>query len=100
MLLGAAGLLAVLQPTLLKIIEELSHKPVLVTEKVCVPLTNSQGGVVSDSTGQPVCHWVDRTRLIEPSRNPPEDTSVRIDGLGIHIALDVTQHRTPPHTSG
>jgi hypothetical protein len=90
-ILASAALVVALTPLLTKLIEELSHEAVLVTEQVLVPVEDSQGNVVHDNAGKPVLHWVERPRIVESERQPREETAVDIKGpLGITIGYKST----------
>lgn len=85
-IIASAALVAALTPLLVRAIEALSHKTVVVTEQLAVPVEDSQGNVVRDTFDQPVLQWVDRTRILESSDKPRDETTVNIKGpLGISI---------------
>jgi hypothetical protein len=85
-IIAAAALVVALTPLLTKLIEALSHEAVLVTEQVLVPVEDSQRKVVHDNAGQPVLHWIERSRIVESAEQPREETAVDIKGpLGITI---------------
>lgn len=85
-IIASAAVIAALTPLLIKAFETLAYKPVVVTEQVIVPVEDSKGNVVLDANGNPVLHWVDRTRVIETDTRPRDETSVDIKGpLGISI---------------
>ena len=89
-LLVSAALAAVLGPTITRVIGALTHRPVLVTETVAVPVEDAAGNVVRDARGNPVLQWVDRRRFVEPARGAPDAGPVRVEGYGLKIELGNT----------
>ncbi len=79
-ILASAALVLSITPFLSKIISALSHKRVLVKEKVLVPVEDSSGNVVRDSFGEPILHWLERSRLLESSEEMPSKTKMVLKG--------------------
>jgi hypothetical protein len=90
-IIASAAVIAALTPLLVKAFETLAYKPVVVKEQIVVAVEDSQGNVVRDANGNPVLHWVDRTRVIETDTRPRDETSVDIKGpLGISVGYKST----------
>ncbi|HKP53389.1 MAG TPA: hypothetical protein VJ183_12170 [Chloroflexia bacterium] len=79
-IIASAALIAVLTPTIQKLISALTRKSVVVEEQVLIPVEDSRGNVIMDKDGQPILHWVTRTELIESKNKPQEETSTSISG--------------------
>lgn len=85
-IIATAALIAALTPTVSRILEKLSHKPVLVEELAPVPIEDSDGNPVRDAAGNPMIEWVPRQRLIERQVSS-ESESYSISGpLGLKIS--------------
>jgi hypothetical protein len=88
-LIGTAAVILALTPVISKAISALANRPVVVTEWVCVPVEDSSGRVLRDANGDPVCTWVERARLLEPSRQGTGQEKVAISGpLGVKISYE------------
>lgn len=88
-LLASAGLVMALAPAIARVITSLSRRPVKVTETILVPVEDSKGNVIKDSTGAPVLNWVERTRLLEPGSATSGKSSASLEGpLGLKLKLD------------
>lgn len=86
-LLASSAVILSLTPILSRILASLTHKTVVTKELICVPVEDSKGNVVKDVNGQPVLHWVERTRIIESAEQ--RDDTLSIQGpIGIKIAFD------------
>ena len=79
-ILASAALVLSITPFLSKIISALSHKRVLVKEKVFVPVEDSSGNVVRDSSGEAILHWVERSRFLESSDGMSSNTKISLKG--------------------
>lgn len=86
-ILATAGLVMAATPLLKRGIRPLVHKSVVATERVLVPVEDSQGNVVRDAEGQPVLRWIDRSRLIESAASDPNQ-KIEISGFGIELKLE------------
>ena len=87
-ILASAAVIASLTPIISRTISALSHKRVITTERVLVPVEDSKGEVVRDANGNPQLHWVDRTRLLESTAAPHDRTSLKVEspvGLAINF---------------
>ena len=88
-LLATAGLVMSLAPALTRVLTSLSRRPVKVTEMVLVPVENSKGGVVQDSGGNPILHWVERTKLLESKDPTTARSSTSLEGpLGLKLKIE------------
>ena len=88
-LLATAGLVMSLAPALARVLTALSRRPVKVSEMVMVPVEDSKGGVVKDSAGNPILHWVERARLLESQDPRPAKSSTSLEGpLGLKLKID------------
>ncbi|NEP49827.1 MAG: hypothetical protein F6K65_13845 [Moorea sp. SIO3C2] len=91
-ILASAALALAITPIISKLIAALSHKKVVVKELVCVPVEDSLGNVVRDSSGEPILQWVERTRLLESSEEMGSDTQISLKGP---VGLEVTYGDSP-----
>ncbi|NEP80071.1 MAG: hypothetical protein F6K17_15540 [Okeania sp. SIO3C4] len=66
-IMASAVLILAITPVLSKVIAALSHKKVVVKELVCLPVEDSSGNVVRNSSGEPILQWVERTHFLESS---------------------------------
>jgi hypothetical protein len=87
-LIGTAAVIVALTPIILRAISALSpRKPLTITEMVCVPVEDSKGNVVRDSSDNPVLAWVERTKVLESSKE--EGQKLSISGpLGVKISYE------------
>ena len=96
-ILASAAVVAAITPLLIKVVERLTRKTALVVEKVPVALLDRNGEVVRDSSGKPICRWMDRTRIVTEQDQSPEERSVTIQGpLGIAIGIKQTPKAITP----
>jgi hypothetical protein len=86
-IVASAAVILALTPVLSRVIEALSHRPVVVEEQVLTPVEDGKGNLVRDEMGKPFLHWVNRTHLLMSQPGPRRDaSSVEIRGpLGISI---------------
>lgn len=66
-ILASAAVITSLTPILSKLISSLSRRPVVVSERILVPVEDSSGTIVVDSSGQPIMQWVEKARMVESS---------------------------------
>jgi hypothetical protein len=83
-LVGSAVLIATITPILVEVIQQLSGRSAVVVERHLRAVEDSSGNVVRDKDSQPILHWVEVPRLIEPSRRPPD---IQIKALGMQISF-------------
>lgn len=96
-LLGTAAIILALTPILSKTITAISRKNVVVHELVCIPVEDSNGNVVSDSSGEPVLQWVTRARLLESSNSTDSNTQILLKGpVGFEISYSDVPTKTLP----
>jgi hypothetical protein len=95
-ILAAAGLAVALTPLLTRALALLSHKQVLVTEKVPVAVADAHGEVVRDAAGEPVVEWVDRARFVETRAQRDPAQSLELDGLGLRVSYQSTSSSAAP----
>jgi hypothetical protein len=89
LILASAGLVAALTPVLTRVIQALSHRSVIVREKVLVPVEDARGDVVRASDGRPILYWTDRARHVDAGVPAPGNMSVAIEGpLGLKIEYE------------
>jgi hypothetical protein len=86
-IIATAALIVALTPILSKVLGALTHKQVLVTEKVLTAVEDSQGNVLKDKGGEPILQWVDRTRFVETSK-APTNRKLEIKAVGIDVRYD------------
>lgn len=79
-ILASAALVLALAPIIKKVISALSHKEVLVNEMVLVPVEDSSGNVVRDNSGNPILHWIRKTKIIESSKEPQDISDISVKG--------------------
>jgi hypothetical protein len=90
-LLASAAVIASLTPIISKTISAITHKPVIVTEQMLVPVEDSTGKVVRDSSGNPQLHWVDRKRLLEPTSTSRDRMSLKAESpIGLTVSLEAS----------
>jgi hypothetical protein len=93
-LLASAAVIASLTPIISRVISALSHKRVVTKERQLVPVEDSKGNVVRDSSGNPLLHWVDRTRLLESAAKPRDHTSLKVDSpIGLTINFEASSEQ-------
>jgi hypothetical protein len=94
-IIASAAVIVALTPVLSRVIEVLSHRPVVVEEQVLTPLEDGKGNLVCDEVGKPVLHWVNRSHLLRSELGPRRDaSSVEIRGpLGISITYQSASTR-------
>jgi hypothetical protein len=86
-IVASAALIAALTPALVRLIEALAHRSVVVEEKVLQPVENSKGEVVRDKLGEPVLQWVNRAKVIQSTLPHSDAPTVDIKGpIGISIS--------------
>lgn len=91
-ILASAALVLAITPIISKVIAALSHKKVVIKELVCVPVEDSGGNVVRDSSGEPILQWVERARILESSKEMRSDTQISLKGP---VGLEVTYGDSP-----
>ncbi len=89
---ASAALILALTPTISKVIAAISHKTVQVDEMVLIPVEDSQGNVVRDASGNPILHWVKRRKIMESSKDIPEESSMSLKGP---MGLELTYSASP-----
>ncbi len=89
---ASAALVLSITPLLSNSISALSHKTVLVKEKVLVPVEDSSGNVVRDSFGEPMLHWLERSRFLESSEEMPSSSKISLKGP---LRLEITYEDSP-----
>ena len=81
-ILASAALIVTLGPTLKSILETFLYRPVLVTEKEPVTITDDKGNIIKDEIGEVKYKWVDRARLIQPKHvESTSKTAVKFMGF-------------------
>ncbi len=85
-ILASAALVAAMTPILMKIIQSLTYKGVVVHETVLIPIEDSSGDIISDSDGNAKLQWVRRSKLLESSRDPATQ-EVKIKALGFEVEI-------------
>jgi hypothetical protein len=94
-LLASAAVILSLTPMLSRLLSDLTHKNVVVTEMVLVPVEDSRGEVVKDNNGQPILHWKERAKIIESRERSAEKNKLAIEGpFGIKITFDDSKQAT------
>ncbi|MBD1806316.1 hypothetical protein H6F98_12755 [Microcoleus sp. FACHB-SPT15] len=88
-ILASAALVAALTPILSKAIQSLTYKDVVVYETVLVPVEDSAGNVVRDSSGEPKMQWIRRSKLLESTRDKGQQ-EIKIKALGFEIEITNT----------
>jgi hypothetical protein len=88
-LLATAALVVSLTPILTRALGTLSRKRIVITEKVPVAVTDPEGNVVRDASGDPVTHLVDRHRMLEsePVADPRQKLEIK-GPLELHISYE------------
>jgi hypothetical protein len=93
-LLASAAVIASLTPIISRVISSLSHRRVVTKERLLVPVEDSIGNIVRDSGGNPLLHWVDRTRLLESAAKPSDRTSLKVDSpIGLTINFEASSEQ-------
>ena len=92
LLLGSAAVLAVLTPTISRILDALTYDPVIVRDVYLAPVEDASGAVVRDPEGNPVLTWRTQTTALGdgPRRADPISVSVRTP-IGISIDIQTGQ---------
>jgi hypothetical protein len=85
-ILASSALAAVLQPVLKRIVEGLLNRPVRVTEMVPVAVESSHGKG-ADKSNKPTLVWVERTKLLEPTRDA-ESVKLSASFVGFKFAYE------------
>lgn len=83
-ILASAAVIAALTPVILKIIESLTYK--IVHDTVLVPVEDSSGNVVTDSSGEPKLQWVRKAKFLESSQGNSAQ-EIKIKALGFEIEI-------------
>jgi hypothetical protein len=86
-ILASAALVVSLTPILTRALEKLAARPVLVHDKVLVPIEDSQGNVLHNAIGEPLLRIEDRSRYVEPTSSKDRVKS-NIAGYGISVTFD------------
>jgi hypothetical protein len=91
-LLASAAVIVAATPLLREIIQTVSRRSVVINHRKLLPVEDSKGNVVQDSTGNPVMQWVDVPTVIAPSGTTAIDQKLDIGGpMGIKIAYSSTE---------
>jgi len=85
-ILASAALVAALTPILLKILQSLTYKDVMVHEIMLIPVEDSAGNVVKDAYGEPVLRWVKRSKILESTRDKARQ-QIKVKALGFEIEI-------------
>ncbi len=85
-ILASAALVAALTPLILKVIQSLTYKDIVVHEMVLIPVEDSTGNVVEDIYGKPVLQWVKRSKLLESTREKTQQ-EIKVKALGFEIQI-------------
>jgi hypothetical protein len=89
-LLASAAVIASLTPIISRVISALTHKRLITKEQVLVPVEDSKGGIIRDSAGSPILHWVERARLLESAASR-DHTSLKVEGpVGLTINFEAS----------
>ena len=89
-ILASAAFIAVLTPIILKVIQSLTYKQVVVHEMVLIPVLGVDGKVITDISGEPKLQWVKRARLLESSiHESKQEISIKAFGFEIEIENSV-----------
>lgn len=93
-LLASAVVIASLTPIISRVISALAHKQVITKDQVLVPVEDSKGELVRDSSGNPLLHWMERARLLESAAAPRDHTSLKVDSpLGLTINFETSSEQ-------
>lgn len=85
-ILASAALVAALTPIVLKVLQSLTYKDVVVHEVVLVPVEDSDGNVIKDASGEPVMNWIKRSKILESTRDQNQQ-EINIKALGFEIEI-------------
>jgi hypothetical protein len=86
-LVGSAAVIATATPIILKLIERLTLKPVIVDEIETEAVRDASGDVVRDHHGRPVLVKQIRKRLLEPTTSKKTERKVEFQGAGIQFGI-------------
>ncbi|MEL7071719.1 MAG: hypothetical protein AAGN15_24160 [Cyanobacteria bacterium J06581_3] len=85
-ILASAALIAVLTPAVIKVIQALTYKSVVVYETVLIPVEDTSGNIVRSSSGEPLLQWVRRSKLLETkTENIQQETTIKALGFEIEV---------------
>jgi len=79
-IIASAALILSLTPVIQSIIETLTHKEVVVVNKVAVPVQTKEGKIVKDSYGNPLLNWIDIVQIEETTNKSPEEIVLSMKG--------------------
>jgi NADPH-dependent ferric siderophore reductase len=86
--LAVAALSSTLTPAIIRVVNRLTHRPVVVKEVVLVPVEDSAGRVVVGPAGEPMLHWMERSRALAMTYGRTnERANATIKALGVEITL-------------
>jgi len=85
-ILASAALVGTLTPIILKIIQSLTYKNVVVHETVLIPVEDSAGNILKDASGEPILQWVRQAKILE-SQAQKVKQEVSIKALGFEIEI-------------
>jgi hypothetical protein len=85
-ILASAALAAALTPIVLKVLQSLTYKDVVVHEVILVPVEDSAGNVVENACGEPVMQWIKRSKILESTRDKNQQ-AIKIKALGFEIEI-------------
>lgn len=86
-ILATAALIVALTPIVSRIVGTLAHRTALVREMVLIPVTDAEGNIVRDASGEPKLYWAPRAQFVESSETMDEMPNISIKGFGIEISL-------------
>jgi hypothetical protein len=76
-ILASAAAFTAISVGIAKIIDALGrNRKVIVKERECVPLTDQGGKVVYDKDGQPIMHWITKTKMLEAMQATQDKSKV------------------------
>ncbi len=91
-ILATAAVVVALTPVLIRLIERLTSKPIILKEKVLSPVEDSHGQVVHDANGEPVLAWQVKSTIIKAEKTPKEQTRTKIKGP---LAIEIEYSSSP-----
>lgn len=86
-ILATSALVLAITPLISKILTALSRRSIVTRELVCIPVEDSRGNIVRDSSGEPLLQWVERSRILDQSEQLQSASSILLKGpAGLEIS--------------
>lgn len=85
-ILATAAAVAVLTPLIVKAIDVVARRPLVVEDVELVPTLDATGKPILSRSGEPVLYWRRTKKFLEPNANETP-TSTTVKGLGLEITL-------------